>query len=354
MPYLSERTLKAILSGIILLGISFFNLAQDNDIQDTIPTTPEIDSPQETDSPSLTIEQRIAQAKLQITELKAELKANKKNKQAVSILDKRSLADQQINLNPFSLAQHNTNYLFPISYVSNPNPTSQQDLTSENIDKVEAVFQISTKIPIYLEIDEEQEALSGVYFGFTARSFWQVYNDEVSKPFRETNYEPEVFYQWQADLSLLKYRFNALQIGVNHQSNGQSGLRSRSWNRVIFTALFSDADSAYYVRSWWRFPEDTKTSIDDPTGDDNPDINDYIGRVELGYAFQVNNIEIFTRIRNNLSGSQNRGSVQVNLTYPLSQRYDLLLQYFNGYGDSLIDYNSHQSRFSLGVQLRFL
>ena len=56
-----------------------------------------------------------------------------------------------------------------------------------------------------------------------------------------------------------------------------------------------------------RFPEDTKTSIDDPTGDDNPDINDYIGRVELGYAFQVNNIEIFTRIRNNLSGSQNRG-----------------------------------------------
>ena len=73
--------------------------------------------------------------------------------------------------------------MFPISYVSNPNPTSQQDLTSENIDKVEAVFQISTKIPIYLEIDEEQEALSGVYFGFTARSFWQVYNDEVSKTF---------------------------------------------------------------------------------------------------------------------------------------------------------------------------
>jgi len=65
-------------------------------------------------------------------------------------------------------------------------------------------------------------------------------------------------------------------------------------------------------------------------------------------------MEIFTRLRNNLSGSNNRGSVQVNLTYPLTQRYDLLLQYFNGYGDSLIDYNSHQSRFSLGVQLRFL
>lgn len=101
----------------------------------------------------------------------AELKANKKSKQAVSILDKRSQADQQINLNPFSLAQHNTNYLLPVSYVSNPNPTSQQDLTNDNIDNIEAVFQISTKIPIYLVIDEEQEALSGLYFGFTARSF---------------------------------------------------------------------------------------------------------------------------------------------------------------------------------------
>lgn len=60
MPYLYERTLKAILSGMILLGISFVNLAQ------------------ETDSPSLTIEQRITQAKLQLTELTAELKANKK------------------------------------------------------------------------------------------------------------------------------------------------------------------------------------------------------------------------------------------------------------------------------------
>ena len=65
-------------------------------------------------------------------------------------------------------------------------------------------------------------------------------------------------------------------------------------------------------------------------------------------------MEIFTRIRNNLRNSQNRDSVEVNITYPLSHRYNLLIQHFNGYGDSLIHYNRQQSRFSIGVQLRFL
>lgn len=332
---------------LLLLGFTLWLTSCHVFAQEPTPTEPE-------PAVSLTLEQRVELAKTRLEQLTQELKINRKSKQVASILDQRSLAEQQTNLNPFSLAQHKNNYLLPLSHISNPSPKAQQDLTDDNIDNTEAVFQISTKIPIYVEINEEKEALSGVYFGFTARSFWQVYNDEVSKPFRETNYEPEIFYQWQADLSVLNYRFNAFQIGFNHQSNGQSGERSRSWNRMLFTALFSDANAAYYIRTWWRIPEDDKTNSNDPTGDDNPDINDYMGRVELGYAFQTNDMEILTRIRNNLRSSQNRGSVEVNLTYPLSHRYDLLIQYFNGYGDSLIDYNRQQSRFSIGVQLRFL
>lgn len=271
-------------------------------------------------TPSL--EARILKAQQTLNELNQALRENQQKKESKSILDKRIIADQQINANPYSLAQHHVNYLLPFSYASNPNPIAQPDLNTENVDNIEAVFQISTKIPIYVDTNDALQTLSGLYFGFTARSFWQVFNDEVSKPFRETNYEPEIFYRWQADLSFFDTRFNALQIGLNHQSNGESGLRSRSWNRVIFSALFSDVNSAYYIRTWWRVPEDE--------------------------------IEVFTRLRNNLKSTDNRGSVQFNITYPLSQRYDVLLQYFNGYGDSLIDYNNHQSRMSLGVQLRFL
>ena len=196
--------------------------------------------------------------------------------------------------------------------------------------------------------------MSGVYFGFTARSFWQLYNDEISKPFRETNYQPEVFYQWNTDLILLGYDFSLLRVGFNHHSNGQDGLKSRSWNRITATALFSADRSAYYIRTWYRLPEDDKESPLDPTGDDNPDINDFYGRVEVGFGLKWHSLNVFTRIRNNLSFDDNRSAIEINMTYPINERYDLLLQYFNGYGDSLIDYNRHLTRVSLGVQLRFI
>jgi len=270
---------------------------------------------------------------------------------APSILDARDAAEQRLDEVPFAIYQHQQNYLLPYTYAKNPNADGQVDLNQNNIDNQEAKFQISIKIPIYSLGDTN----TGWYFGFTAKSFWQVYNSEVSKPFRETNYEPELMYRWQADYSFLQYRFNAVEVSFNHQSNGQSGLNSRSWNRVILTALFSDVDSAYYVRTWYRLPEDAKESVQDPSGDDNPDILDYIGRIELGYAWQFTpEHKLLAKLRNNLKTSNNRGSFELNYTYNFSERYDVLLQYFNGYGDSLIDYNRHQQRVGLGIQLRFL
>ena len=123
-----------------------------------------------------------------------------------------------------------------------------------------------------------------MYFGFTLTSFWQLYNSEASKPFRETNYEPEIFWQETADYSVLGYKFNTFQVGFNHMSNGQSGLQSRSWNRLFASIVFSDNDDIYYLKTWYRIPEDEKEDPLDPTGDDNPDIEDYYGRMEFGYG----------------------------------------------------------------------
>ena len=267
-----------------------------------------------------------------------------------TLLSEKFENEREANLNSFSLVQHNPNYLLPISYSPNPNSISFDGIDDEQIDRFEAKYQISVKTPLWLHQDDT----SGIYFGFTAVSFWQVYNDETSKPFRETNYQPEVFYQFNTDTSLAGYKFNLFRIGLNHMSNGQSGLKSRSWNRIIATALFSDENTAYYIRTWVRLPEDAKTSPLDPLGDDNPDINDYYGRVELGFGYRLGELDIATSIRNNLSLGDNRSGVEVNITYPFNKRYDLLVQLFSGYGDSLIDYNRHKQRVSIGVQIRFL
>ncbi|WP_272964325.1 phospholipase A [Alteromonas australica] len=267
-----------------------------------------------------------------------------------SALDNRMEGDKEALDNSFAMTQHRQNYILPMTYITNPNSAGNSELTEENIDKKEAKFQVSTKFPLYLE----EAGFDGVYFGFTLTSFWQLYNSEVSKPFRETNYEPEVFWQETADYSVFGYKFNTFQVGFNHMSNGQSGLQSRSWNRLFASIVFSDNDDIYYLKTWYRIPEDEKDDINDPTGDDNPDIQDYYGRIELGYGRKIGAFKMMALLRNNLDFDENRGSIQLDFTYPISDRYELLLQYFNGYGDSLIDYNRSQERIGVGFQLLFL
>ncbi|WP_334059658.1 phospholipase A [Alteromonas sp. S005] len=267
-----------------------------------------------------------------------------------SALDERLEGDKEALDNVFAITQHRQNYLLPITYVSNPNTFGNEELTEENVDNKEAKFQVSAKLPLYLE----DTGFDGLYFGFTVTSFWQLYNSEASKPFRETNYEPEVFWQETADYSVLGYKFNTFQFGFNHMSNGQSGLRSRSWNRLFASIVFSDNDDIYYLKTWYRIPEDEKTDPLDPTGDDNPDIQDYYGRMEFGYGRKIGAFKVLALLRNNLDFDENRGSIQLDFTYPISDRYELLLQYFNGYGDSLIDYNRSQERIGIGFQLHFL
>lgn len=266
----------------------------------------------------------------------------------ISLLDERGQSSEQAMMNPFSISQHKRNYILPVTFATRPNTQVIENLTNENVDNFEAKYQISVKLPLFVY----PQSASGLYMGFTAKSYWQLYNSERSKPFRATEYEPEAFYEWRNEVSILGFKFNSLQLGLNHQSNGRANRLSRSWNRLFAAAIFSDESSFYYVKTWYRIPEKAKDTPDSPTGDDNPDITRYLGNIELGYGTNWGDFKFTGLLRNNLR-SDNKGSFELNVTYPLSTRYDLLFQYFNGYGDSLIDYNRQQQRIGLGVQLKF-
>lgn len=280
--------------------------------------------------------------------ISAETKAN--DLELTSIFDQRSEAVGEAIDNPFAFSQHRLNYILPFSYVSDPNTLSASGLSTENVDNIEAKYQISVKLPLY----QVENSTSGLYMAFTAVSYWQVYNGEASKPFRETNYEPELFYSWRNELTFAGFKFNQIRFGLSHQSNGQSGLRSRSWNRLFASAIFSDADSFYHIKAWYRIKEDEKDDPFDSTGDDNPDITTFMGHTEFGYGTTLGDFNVMALMRNNLKTSNNKGSIELNLSYPISERYELLMQYFNGYGDSLVDYNRHQQRIGFGVQLKFI
>lgn len=268
-----------------------------------------------------------------------------------TLADDRKKAEFKAVNNPFSISQHRLNYLLPVGYTTEANTITVDGLNNANVDPFEAKFQISLKLPVYLF---ERGKSEGLMFAFTGTSFWQVYNAEASRPFRETNYQPELFYQWATDWEIFGLRFTGAQVGFNHMSNGQDQFKSRSWDRIVGRVEFSSKRASYYFSTWYRLPEDDKEFPLDPEGDDNPDILEFYGRAEMGVVYDFGAFNVMAKLRNNLSFSDNRSGVELNVFYPINQRYNVMLQYFDGYGDSLIDYNVYLRRLSIGLSLRFL
>jgi len=266
---------------------------------------------------------------------------------AEKILNKRLEAERAAMDNPFIITQYRSNYFLPYSYMEEPNQAPYEAVNGNLLEQQEAKYQISIKAPIY---DYRKHELEGIYIGITLKAWWQIYNESLSKPFRETNYEPELFYQWVPSYKLGPIDLVGFHLGINHQSNGQSNDFSRSWNRILASAMFRHEQFYATLKSWYRLPEDKKDDPLDPSGDDNPDIEHFMGKFELELGATYEGVNFTALVRNNLK-SDNKSAFELNATYPISSRFALLLQYFNGYGESLIDYNHRIERLGIGVQL---
>ena len=216
------------------------------------------------------------------------------------------------------LIPHRRNYLIPISYNRSPNNQPFVDtfsalLPEDELDRFESTFQVSLKFSLADNLFLEQDKL---FIGFTAKSFWQVYNKDASAPFRETNYEPEVF--WTAPLHWQPFGSDAslLALGFSHQSNGRGGGLSRSWNRLYANFVVEKEDFVFSLKPWWRIPEDDKIDPLDSTGDDNPDIEKFMGHFEFTTLYRSGRQEVGLMLRNNLR-SNNKGAVQLDWTFPM-------------------------------------
>lgn len=274
---------------------------------------------------------------------------------------KRVLAEKVSEFNPFVITPHLPSYILPVTYTNNFNhevyeiydipsddPNEAPINISDNMEAVEAKYQISLKVPLvsewlFIQGDE-------LYFAMTVQSWWQVYSSNISKPFRETNYAPEIFY-----LAPLPWTFNGGNFGFTvhfqHQSNGQFQGLSRSWNRIHASLVYDKENWTLAFKPWYRLPEDDDRENElDPDGDDNPDIEDYLGNYEIFGAYAFNDKHKLTSmLRQNWSTGN--GAIGLNYTFPLFNRLRGMVQYFNGYGESLIDYNHRQQKIGVGLAL---
>ncbi len=268
---------------------------------------------------------------------------------ATGRVERRLALEKYSRNNPFVLTPHRANYLLPVVYIKDPNKEPFADRTDEDfdLDHVEVQFQLSLKAMVWENLFGDNGHLSLAY---TNRSFWQAYNSDISAPFRETNHEPEAFITFENDWEMLGFRNVANQFIVNHQSNGRAGSESRSWNRVMANFIFERDNIVTAIKPWYRLPENDSDDPSDPSDDDNPDIEFYMGHFEWFTTWQRQQNIYSVLLRNNLR-SDNKGAVELGWSFPIGGRFRGYVKYFNGYGDSLIDYNDSQESLGVGVLL---
>ncbi|MCX5812091.1 MAG: phospholipase A [Proteobacteria bacterium] len=268
-----------------------------------------------------------------------------------SVMSKRWELDETSRKTAPVIRAHRPNYILPLAYNASPNHDSILDMDRQaKAQNAEAKFQISFKVKLWEDVLDKDVDL---WFAYTQLSFWQLYNSTFSSPFRETDYEPELFLTFRTDykpfgLDLFGLKGRTVNIGIDHQSNGRSMPLSRSWNRIVTNLGFEKNNFNLFVKAWYRLPESARD-------DDNPNIEKYMGYGEILGTYYWNKHRFGAMLRNNLRTGDNKGAVQLDWSFPFpfikNDRLSGYIQYFNGYGESLLDYNANSNRMSIGIML---
>lgn len=244
----------------------------------------------------------------------------------------------------FDVRPHRPTYILPASWSSRMNqlpgtPTRPPPTLPIGWKEVEAKFQLSFKFKL---VDLEQQIGASLWAGYTQQSHWQVYEQELSRPFRETNYEPELMLAFHPDVRVLGWDWRLANLGLVHQSNGRGQGLSRSWNRVYAQVGVERGRLALLARGWLRLEEGSGE-------DDNPDIEDFLGHGDLvaSYAIGRHQLSLLGRY----AFDTGRGAAEATWSFPLARRVRGYVQVFSGYGESMVDYNWKQTTVGVGISL---
>lgn len=250
----------------------------------------------------------------------------------------------------FNFVGYHPNYVLPAHLTSRintaPQSPTQAVVLLPDYRREEAKFQLSLRTKVAQDLLLPNADL---WLAFTQQAFWQIYNGKDSKPFRNSDYEPEMMYVVPTGKSLREllygWQWRYTLLGLAHQSNGQSDPLSRSWNRVYLGAGVERGDWSLAARVNKRLKE----SLAD---DNNPDLIDYRGRGEFQLTWTAGVQTASLLWRTSLKGA-GRGAVQLDWSYPVSHDQPnglrWYLQAFRGYAETLTDYNFRQTSVGAGV-----
>jgi len=215
-----------------------------------------------------------------------------------------------------------------------------------------AKFQFSFKYKI-LTFGEatSQRIPSTLQFAFSQRSLWDITG--TSSPFYDTSYMPELFYESLAPASEKSGGLTWLgfQAGYKHESNGRDGPVSRSLNTLFVQPVFS-----FGALEGWHLVVMPKIFTYIGGLGDNADLKDYRGYGQLRFVIGKKNSGPSLMYTGIVGQHWSHLSNQLDLTVPvrtllLDFETYLLVQYFNGYGESLLSYRDKSETIRAGFSL---
>lgn len=243
--------------------------------------------------------------------------------------DETKYTIKQYTQSLYNIKAHGANYFLPVSYKygGTYSPVGAHDLKSTEIE-----FQVSIKYDFATNL----LGMHGIYaFAYTQKSFWQAYAE--SAYFRESNYNPE----FMATFPLKYKHLKGLRVSLAHQSNGRGGADERSWNYIAGSIYYQTGLLFTELRVWSRF----KDKIDY-----NPELIKYMGHGHIRFIFPYKKHLAKLLLRSNFDG---KNGIEFSYSYPFFGSKDLFfyLKTFNGYGESLIDYDNKIEKVAFGFSI---
>lgn len=236
----------------------------------------------------------------------------------------------------YGISFYQPTYILPFYYTGRAYNSVYAGTTPDNqrILNEEFKAQLSFKFPLWLHMFNSKLSLNMYY---TQLSYWQFY--AKSQWFRETDYEPALYFSYRFKPTWLGW------FGVVHQSNGRGGQLERSWNRLFVDMMYTKDNFIISLRPWILIFKNESSDLH------NPNIAHYLGYERIVIAYKFYNQEVSLMLRNTFESGFSRGAIELDYAFPIHGVLHGYIQFFSGYGQSLIEYDHYTNSVGVGLSL---
>ena len=180
---------------------------------------------------------------------------------------------------------------------------------------------------------------SFIFLMYTQKTIWNVFQESL--PIKDINFNPGI--GWSKPFFNKDRYVGKLTFMVEHESNGRDGPESRSWNRISFSgSTVIDQWLMVHAKIWYPIVD----------SGNNKDILKYCGIYQSGVVITTPDKKFAFGITWVKRGGWNFNFNTIwEFTWRVHKKSNLNLfaQYYNGYGECLLNYNQFSSTLRVGL-----